>query len=235
MSKTLPSIGARRETLATEVRSQIEEMIVAGALEAGQKLNEVTLAGTMGVSRGTVREAIRSLADSGLIDLIANRGAYVNEISLAEIHNLYEVRGAIFAMACASAAQRVGDGLEADLIDRLTENLDTMRGVRDTDDRAAYYELNIEFHDMLLQAAANARAKAIYDNLIKEMHLYRRRGLSVANNIALSLDEHGAIFEAVKSGDPRRARDAAFAHIEKGFGRYMQIAEDGNAGDTADG
>ena len=201
-------------------------MIVAGELAAGEKLNEAVLANAMGVSRGTVREAIRSLADSGLIDLIANRGAFVHQTTLEEVRNLYELRGAIFAMACAAAARRVREGGERELIARLRQNLDTMEGVRDRGDREAYYALNIAFHDMLLQAARNPKAKTMYDNLVREMHLFRRRGLSIATNIAQSLAEHGAIFAAVEAGDPEGAQRAAQHHIVAGFGRYTGMIED---------
>jgi DNA-binding GntR family transcriptional regulator len=104
------SIGASRATLAGEVRAEIERMIVEGDLQAGEKLNELTLSAAMGVSRGTVREAIRSLADSGLIDLVANRGAFVHETTLEELRNLYDLRGAIFGLCCSSAARRVAEG-----------------------------------------------------------------------------------------------------------------------------
>jgi DNA-binding GntR family transcriptional regulator len=226
------NIGARRATLATEVRAQIEQMIVAGDLPGGDKLNEVVLANAMGVSRGTVREAIRSLADSGLIDLIANRGAFVHETTLDEVRNLYDLRGAIFAMACGAAARGVGAGHDTDLAEKLRQNLDAMRAVHDRDDRAAYYDLNIEFHDMLLNAAGNPKAKTIYDNLVREMHLFRRRGLSIATNIAQSIAEHAAIQDAVEAGDAAAARHAAQTHIDQGFARYLQVLDDNGGRDS---
>lgn len=223
------AIGQGRATLAGEVRTEIERMIVDGDLAAGEKLNELALSGAMGVSRGTVREAIRSLADSGLIDLVANRGAFVHSTTLDEVRNLYEVRGAIFAMACAAAARHVADGRETRLPNRMRSNLDQMRRVHDRNDIKRYYALNIDFHDMLMEAAANPKAKTIYDNLVKEMHLFRRRGLSIATNIARSIDEHEAICNAVADGDPERARTAAEQHIVSGFARYMKLIEmDGN-------
>jgi len=219
------SIGERRATLAGEVRGEIERMIVEGDLAAGEKLNELALSNAMGVSRGTVREAIRSLADSGLIDLIANRGAFVHETTLAEVRNLYDLRGAIFAMACASSARRVDEGVEPKLVRQLEKNLEMMRKTQHENDPATYYALNIEFHDMLLESAGNPRAKAMYDNMVKEMHLFRRRGLSVASNIARSIEEHGEISEAVAAGDPDGARAAAERHITSGFARYMKMVE----------
>jgi DNA-binding GntR family transcriptional regulator len=100
-----------------------------------------------------------------------------------------------------------------------------MRVAHESKDTKTYYALNIEFHDMLLDAAGNPRAKTIYDNLVKEMHLFRRRGLSIATNIARSIDEHRAITEAVAAGEPEAARVAAERHITSGLSRYMQLVE----------
>ncbi len=229
MSISAKSIGQGRATLAGEVRSEIERMIVRGDLAAGEKLNELTLSAAMGVSRGTVREAIRSLADSGLIDLIANRGAFVHKTTLDEVRNLYDLRGAIFAMACAAAARRVAEGSEPRLTKKLEANLEQMRAAHVKDDTKKYYTLNIDFHDMLMHAAANPKAKLIYDNLVKEMHLFRRRGLSIGTNIARSIAEHEAICVAVAGGDAEGARKAAENHIVLGLGRYMILAEQDEA------
>lgn len=225
MTMNARSIGPRRATLAGEVRAEIERMIVEGELAAGDKLNELSLSDAMGVSRGTVREAIRSLADSGLIDLIANRGAFVHETTLAEVRNLYDLRGAIFAMACSAAARRVAEGVETGLPARLQNNLEQMRTAHARDDTARYYKLNIDFHDMLLQGAGNPKAKTMYDNLVREMHLFRRRGLSIATNIARSIEEHEAIRKAVEAGDAEAARRAAHDHIVKGLARYMTMQD----------
>lgn len=222
---SMRSISPRRETLAGEVRSELEQMIINGDLKAGEKMNELSLSDKMGVSRGTVREAIRSLADSGLIDLIANRGAYVHETTLTEVRNLYELRSAVFAMACGAAARRVANGSERGLQRLLKSNLDQMRSVIASEDNAKYYALNIAFHDMLLAAADNLKAKTIYDNLVKEMHLFRRRGLSLASNVARSLEEHEAISAAVIAGDEEKARSAAHIHIASGLARYMKIID----------
>lgn len=225
MALKVRSIGAERATLAGEVRAEIERMIVEGTLAAGEKLNELTLSAAMGVSRGTVREAIRSLADSGLIDLIANRGAFVHETTLDEVRNLYDLRGAIFAMACASSARRVADGTEPSLVRRLRGNLERMRKISSAFDPETYYALNIEFHNMLMDGAGNPKAKIIYENIVKEMHLFRRTGLSIASNIAKSVDEHQAILDAVASGEAERARAAAESHISGGLARYLEMAE----------
>lgn len=219
------AIGLRRATLAGEVRGEIERMIMDGELAAGEKMNELALSNIMGVSRGTVREAIRSLADSGLIDLVTNRGAFVHETTLTEVRNLYDLRGAVFAMACAATARRVGEGAEAALPQKLRRNIEKMTAAYEAGDTERYYALNIEFHDLLLGGADNPKAKTIYDNLVREMHLFRRRGLSIVNNLGRSLEEHVAISDAVIAGDEEAARAAAHRHITSGLARYMKMLD----------
>lgn len=232
MNQLTHPIGARRETLAGEVRSEIERRILAGEIQSGEKLNELALANSMHVSRGTVREAIRSLIDSGLIVTIANRGAFVRRLTVEEIRNLYDLRGAIFAMACAATARNMARTPDEKLMSALDRNLTDMRAAFAGDDRPAYYELNIAFHDMLLRGAQNPKAKGVYDGLVKEMHLFRRRGLSVAMNIARSISEHEAIVEAVRQGDAAAARLAALCHIEAGLERFVRTLADDRVLDT---
>ncbi len=142
------------------------------------------------------------------------------------MRNLYDLRGAIFAMACAASARRVADGSEPTVAAQIAGKPSRRcAAAYDKDDTDKYYTLNIEFHDMLMQAAANPKAKTIYDNLVKEMHLFRRRGLSIASNIARSIDEHDRILDAVTDGDADRARAAADAHIVSGLARYMKLLE----------
>lgn len=227
-------IGSRRATLAGEVKTEIERMIVEGQLRGGDKLNELALSNAMGISRGTVREAIRSLADSGLIDLIANRGAFVHQTTLAEVRNLYDLRRAIFSMACGAAARRARAGLEPGLATGLTKNLEKMRAAHRDNDLQSYYRLNIEFHEMLILAAGNPKAKRIDDNLVKEAHLFRRRGLSIATNIACSIGEHEAISAAIAAGDELAAKSAAEDHIGQGLARYLKVAEQGSTQSTPD-
>ncbi len=234
-------LGLRRETLATSVRSEIERRILAGDLASGEKLNEAVLADSLAVSRGTVREAIRSLVDSGLIVLKTNRGAYVRTLTVDEIRNLYDLRGAVFAMACSATARRMGERRDDMLIATLKRNLEDMRKAYQNDDRSAYYELNIAFHALLLDASHNSKAKAVYESLVKEMHLFRRRGLSIAMNIARSIEEHSAIVDAVIGADPGKAREEAILHIESGLERFLktlsdagQLEEQGQASNRGD-
>lgn len=220
----------RRATLAGSVRVEIERRILAGELASGDKLNENALADRLGVSRGTVREAIRALTDSGLIQLVSNRGAFVRRPTVEEIANLYDIRGALFSMACAAAAERIAAGADPDLLTTLADNLDRTDQARIRRDSAGYYALNVAFHDTLVAAARNPRAKALYDGLVKEMHLFRQRGLADTRHKARSIREHRAIVAAIAQGDPEAARQAAHAHIQAGKKRFFSTLKEAASG-----
>ena len=82
----------RQRPLTLEVRDELERMILDGEVAAGERLNELTLAEQMGVSRGPVREAARLLENSGLVTYLPNRGFFVRKFSAEELDNLYELR-----------------------------------------------------------------------------------------------------------------------------------------------
>ena len=210
-----------RRTLADTVRMELERWIVEGDLATGDKLNEVALANALGVSRGTVREAIRTLSQSGLIELVANRGAFVREISAEDVACLYELRRALFGLGCENAARSVAEGRAGDLVERLEANVEAMRREAEKGDSAGYYALNIEFHETLMGAAENPHAEAAYESCVQKAHLFRRRGLSKPANVSQSIEEHEAILDAVRAGDAERAFACARHHVEGGLKRFL--------------
>jgi DNA-binding GntR family transcriptional regulator len=89
----------RSNTLSLLVAKAINRMIVAGEFPQGARLNEVELAARFGVSRGPVREALRSIERDGLVVAIANRGVFVRAIDNQAASEIYDLRAALFSMA----------------------------------------------------------------------------------------------------------------------------------------
>ena len=164
---------------------------------------------------GKVFIAITFIAATQLELLATNAGGLTGDTSDADYEHI----------GTDVAAHNVSAGSETAVSNKLNHNLDRMRAVLSEKDTTQYYELNIEFHEMLLKASRNSKAQAIYESLVKEMHLYRRRGLSIATNIASSIEEHTAISVAVIAGDADAARSAAHTHVTAGFARYMKILD----------
>lgn len=197
-------------SLPTLVQRELERMINAGDLPAGAKLNEVSVAEMLGVSRGPVREAFRALEEAGLVRTEKNRGVFVRQISLAEADELYEVRAALDGLIGRLAAQRIAP---AQLV-RLREIVKRMHAAGASRKPGVYFPLNLEFHEMLAEAAGNGALLASYRRVVNELNLYRRETLSRnADNIPISTQDHEAIVNAVAKGDAALAGRLLFDHV----------------------
>lgn len=209
-------------TLTSRVQREVERRILSGEIESGARIGEAALADSLGVSRGPVREALRCLAQAGLVELVVNKGAIVRSIGLDEVRGLYHLRGAIFALACQELAQRA----TAEDVALLEGNMAEMRAALAADDMDRYYRLNVAFHAAILARCGNTRASELYQGIVKEMHLFRRRSLSHVPNAAASLAEHAEIVAAVVAGDRDGAREAGRLHVEHGCRRFLSSLDE---------
>lgn len=208
-------------TLTTRVQQEIERRILTGEIKAGARIGEAALAESLGVSRGPVREAMRGLERAGLVEIAANRGAIVRSIGLDEVVSLYELRGAIFAYACERVARLRADATVATLRAQVV----AMEEAVARDQLDTYYRLNVAFHASLLELSGNARARSIYEGVVKEMHLFRRRSLSKVPNVGASLAEHRDILDAIERGDEGAAREAGRLHVVHGCQRFLRTLD----------
>jgi phosphonate utilization transcriptional regulator len=211
-------------SLSMLVQKELERMILAGDLNAGAKLSEGTIADMLGVSRGPVREAFRSLEQSGLVRLEKNRGVFVRQVSLEEADEIYELRAALDEYAGRRVAHRAADADVRELR-ALVERMDKA-AVREELD--AYYRANLQFHDRLVELAGNAKLLATYRRLVNELHLYRRASLAQAGALPISTREHHDIVEKIAAGQAVAAGRALYDHV-MGSRERMHRAHDGGA------
>ncbi len=221
-SDAIAAIALRRtQSLTAIVHKELERMILSGELKAGERLNEQLLASRLGVSRGPVREAIRTLERAGLVTGIVNYGVFVRQIGVEEAMELYDMRAVLFGFACERLTRVASAKQKAGLSDLVAE-MD--RAIERADNRA-YYELNLRFHDTAMEFAGHRRATQIYESLVKEAHLFRQRALDSVPSMRESNQEHAAILEAVAAGDGERARRLAEQHVQGGKRRWLQTMQ----------
>jgi DNA-binding GntR family transcriptional regulator len=217
-SDAIAAIAERRSrSLSANVHDEIERMILEGELKPGERLNEQVLAARLGVSRGPVREAARALERSGLVTAIVNQGVYIRQVDVAEAVELYDMRAVVFGFACQRLAARV---TEADKRS-LRALVEAMETAIDADDPKRYFALNLEFHDRIIQASGHARAAQMYNSLLKESHLLRRRALTSRNAMRESNAEHARMLGAIEAGDAAVARAIAEEHHLGGKRRWL--------------
>ena len=217
-----PFHASQIKTLAGQVEQEIERQILSGEIEAGNRVNEVMVAKALGVSRGPVREALQGLSHAGLVRIVANKGAVVREIGVAEAIDLYDLRAAVWA----AMAERLARVRDREQLAVLRSNIDAMAGAIGARDLEHYYRLNLEFHDNIVAFAGMQRAAAVYRGLVKEMHLFRRRGLlRDVPTLEDSLAEHRILLDAIERGDAPAAFDAARGHVTAGKERFLATIE----------
>ncbi|MGE0312832.1 MAG: GntR family transcriptional regulator [Lautropia sp.] len=212
-----PRPPPRAADLSNAVAARLKAMIHAGEFGPGDRLNEAALALLMGTSRGPIREAIKVLAGLGLVTAIPNRGVFVRQLSMREMGEIYELRALVFGYAAHQACERATRG-DARRFGRM---LSLMDAACDAGDGARYYELNLQFHALVMDVAGNRRAIRAYDDYVKELHFVRRRYFDGPGNMRRSNLEHRAIHEAIAAGDALRARAAAEQHVLSGRIRLL--------------
>lgn len=205
-------------SLPTLVQEKLERMILEGELSTGERLNESDLALRFGVSRGPIREALRTLEESGLVQQQRNRGVFVREISVQEADDIYELREALDEL--------VGRKLARTISTEQTEHLRTLLGEMDAaaanQDVNRYYQLNLRFHDLMVTFAGNPKLTETYARLVKVLLLFRRRGLQQGGGLPVSIHEHHAILDAIASRDPERAGREMREHVRSSRRRMHQ-------------
>jgi DNA-binding GntR family transcriptional regulator len=210
--------GRRQRSLALEVRDELERMILNGAIPGGERLNENTLAEQMGVSRGPVREAARSLEREGLVEAVANQGVFVRKLSVEEALELYDLRALIAGYLCAQLSKIV----DAAIIRELRAFINDMDAAIAARDEQRYFETNLAFHDRIAAASGTTRAQTLYAALSKEVRLLRLRVLTGEASLRLSNAEHQRMVDAIESGDPDRAHEEGARHHSNGKKRLLE-------------
>jgi DNA-binding GntR family transcriptional regulator len=221
----MPELASPREKseqgLAQAIAEDLKRQIYSGDIQPGERINEAALALSMGTSRGPIREAIRILTGHGLVTAVPNRGVFVREISVREMLEIYELRALLFGYAAEHACDHLDDKSRQ----QMQALLDQMDAACEAGEGTVYYELNLRFHDLLLELSGNRRAQQAYDEHVKELHLFRRRYFNAPGNMRRSNADHRAIFEAISKNDARRAKTLAERHVMAGRERLLARLE----------
>jgi DNA-binding GntR family transcriptional regulator len=209
----------KSQSLTSLLKGEIERLILEGEFAPGERINENALAARFGVSRGPIREACRALAELGLVEQVPNRGVFLRKIDSLQAEQLYDLRAGLFGLAARLLADSVTDA-------QLTE-LEAVLGRMDAAAQSFddYYPLNLRLHELILEYTGNERLISAYRQLVKELHLFRARGLVQGGGLAVSNAEHRDIVAALRARDAVRAFEAAYQHVQEGKNRMRAVSE----------
>lgn len=198
----------RRPLLHEEISQYIKEANLNGDLKPGDRIVETRLAQELGVSQAPVREAIRELEFSGLVEQKPFSGTYVKQIAVHEMQQFYEVRGALEKLGAECAMRRITPAQ----YDELKTVIFAMERAAREHDVPEYIKCDAKFHDLIVAASQNELLGRLWElcNIRSWLHV----GTSLTGRDLPELaSRHRDIFDALQSGDLERLRDSIDAHL----------------------
>ena len=211
------SNGQSDQSAAESFRKILLDRILKGELAPGERINENQLAAEFQTSRGPIREALRTLEQANLVEVVHNRGVFVRKLEIKDALHLYDVRAALAYMAGKLLARRATAG-QIQTLRSLHEAMEKVRLAKDT---TSYAELNERFHATLMQFTGNPRLIEWAAGIDRELRQILRGGVAGPSRLRASNDQHLAIIEMIDSGDAQAAALAFEDHITSGKARAL--------------
>ena len=194
-------------TLSGQVREYILTKILNGEFEPGERLIEMKIAHQMQTSQAPVREAIRELEATGLLETLPNRGSRVRKVSNQELFDIYDVRAQLEGYAAEIVCEK-----KISISNELTEAAERMIEAANRDELMLFSSINHEFHSIIIKNAGNEILLKTWQTLhiqIKTFLIVDRQ----EKNLLEMANSHYQIIEAFKVFDAIRARNEIINHI----------------------
>jgi DNA-binding GntR family transcriptional regulator len=211
-----PDLASQVERVAAPVREQVADLlrreIVELRLRPGQRLVERELIERIGVSRTTIREALRQLSAEGLVTTIPQKGAIVAVPSPTEAAEVYEVR----ALLEGAAAQECAENATDEQLHALREAFATLeRSVAAAEEPAAMLDVKNRLYQVIFDGSGNVTIRAILESLQARIAVLRATTLAAPDRPEQSVAEIRAIVEAIERRDAEGAATAASFHVRQ--------------------
>jgi len=195
--------------LHEQATQRLRQMLVEGLIAPGAKLNERELCEQLKVSRTPLREAIKTLAAEGLVELLPNRGAIAVELSEADVRNTFEVMAGLEGQSGELAAQRIN----AEELSEIQAMHFEMKAAYTRRDLSAYYRLNAAIHRAINAAARNPVLTATYTQVNARLQALRFRSNQDGEKWKRALQEHDQMVAALETRDSAALRTVLVAHL----------------------
>jgi len=208
--KTILDLRIAPRTVQQEVVEKLRHAILSGYFQPGSRLVESQLCGSLGVSRPSLREALRSLQAERLVEIVPNGGPQIPVLSWRDAEEIYEVRELLEGEAAARCAETIA---KVDL-EKLAESLDAFRRAFRRNDPIGRINTASDFYAIILRNCGNKIIEQVQGSLLARVNFLRARSMSLPDRGKSSYEEMNAIYVAIKNGDAKKAREAARRHVE---------------------
>lgn len=218
-------ISIPRQVLHQEAAARLRQLIVEGEIAPGAKLNERELSERLEVSRTPLREAIRTLAAEGLVELLPNRGAVAVQLRVQDVADTFEVIAGLEAQSGALAAQRITDAELAEIRALHFEMLAAFT----RRDLSGYYRLNARIHDAINAAARNPVLQRTYRTVNARLQALRFRSNFDERKWQRAVKEHESMIDLLAARDAEGLRALMAQHLEHKRDAVLELMRQGSA------
>ncbi|MDX6291708.1 MAG: hypothetical protein QOH50_783, partial [Kribbellaceae bacterium] len=185
-----------QESTPSIIADKLRKAIGHGELKPGMQLGEADLARKLGVSRGPLREGMQRLTQEGLLVAIRNRGLFVVDMTADDVRDMYLAREAIERAAARKILQ--GDHMTAGQV--LLDVVSDMAAAVAVRDAIGVGEVDIAFHERLVQLAGSPRLSRMHQTFITETRMCIHALEETYSASEVRVEEHHALAEAIKAG-----------------------------------
>lgn len=218
MSDVPTSVDGELETFSLVQLAvlRLSRDILGGRTDPGERLVEEQLTRRLGISRAPLREALRLLAQQGLVEHVPRRGVRVATLSDRDVQELYAVRDLVERHAVQAGLPVAGAADLAGLRAALAE----MRTATSRDDRLGVAEAHRRFHVALVELGGNRQLSSVYESVLIKLQLYMAINLRREAEVAAPADgvhRHEVLLAAVETGDPAAVLGALGDHGARSY------------------
>jgi GntR family transcriptional regulator, trigonelline degradation regulator len=204
----------RQQTIAN-LRNEICE----GHFKPGERLIEAKLCELIGVSRTSIREALRQLEAEGLIKVIPNKGPVVATLTLEEAKDIYQVRAVMESLACRNFAERASTSQ----IEALAETMTRFERAALKADAKELVKAKNDFYSILLDGCGNALVKSFLLSLHARISLLRSTSMTLPGRPLQSHKEINAMVHAIAERDPEAAWESSVIHVRNAEAAALDV------------
>ena len=194
---------------ADKLISDIRNEVSSGILKPGDQLEVTALAERFGVSRTPIREAIRTLVESGVLETRQRKGSFVRVLSAKQLLDLFQVAAELEGMACRLAAL----SLTKENVEEIESGLAKCTQAAEFQNNVEYAMANLDFHTAIHNASGNDWLIEQLRQLKINLNYYRTMPYEIRGRLKKSTDEHKIICDAILSGDGEHACNLMRDHM----------------------
>ncbi|NIC05066.1 GntR family transcriptional regulator [Billgrantia bachuensis] len=203
-----------------KVYAYLKDAILRGEYKAGDRLVERVLAEKLNISRTPIREALFRLETQRFVRTVPRKGVVVNEITQAEILEVFMILASLESLAARLAAQKVNEEIAAE-IDQLMAEIDEAL----QDDGGDEVDLNVKYNDLIGRASGNPKLHEMLVDLKDYVRAFSNLSAALPGRTKEALREHQDILGAIRGGEEDLAESFTRIHLEKSRKAYMSRSQ----------